>query len=85
MQALPGTYTLIFSFSRIRKARPSIITFRRKIYTAFHKNMPAGKSGCRKKRLNNETFFWQPLYTGIENHGKQNVSWQKAQIMHDIN
>jgi len=29
--------------------------------TAFHKNIPAGISGCRKKRLNNGTFFWQPL------------------------
>ena len=26
-------------------------------YTAFHKNIPAGISGCRKKRLNNGTFF----------------------------
>jgi len=31
-------------------------------YTAFNKNIPAGISGCRKKRLNNGTFFWQPLY-----------------------
>ena len=27
------------------------------IYTAFHKNIPAGISGCKKKRLNNGTFF----------------------------
>ena len=26
-------------------------------YTAFHKNIPAGISGCRKKRLNNGMFF----------------------------
>ena len=27
------------------------------VYTAFHKNIPAGISGCKKKRLNNGTFF----------------------------
>ena len=26
-------------------------------YTAIHKNIPAGISGCRKNRLNNGTFF----------------------------
>jgi hypothetical protein len=26
-------------------------------YTAFHKNIAAGISGCRKKPLNNGTFF----------------------------
>ena len=38
-------------------SKPAIKTFRRKIYTAFHKNIPAGISGCRKNRLNNGTFF----------------------------
>jgi hypothetical protein len=33
-----------------------------KIYTAFHKNIPAGMSDCRKKRFHNGTFFGQPLY-----------------------
>jgi len=28
-----------------------------KYYTAFHKNIPAGIRGCKKKRLNNGTFF----------------------------
>ena len=27
------------------------------IYTAFHKYIPDGISGCRKKRSNNGTFF----------------------------
>ena len=27
------------------------------IYTAFHKNIPAGISGCRKKHSYNGTFF----------------------------
>ena len=31
-------------------------------YTAFHKNFPAGISGCRKKRLNNGTFFFDNHY-----------------------
>jgi len=26
-------------------------------YTAFHKNIPVGISGCKKNRLNNGTFF----------------------------
>jgi hypothetical protein len=28
-----------------------------RFYTAFRKSVPAGISGCRKKRLNNGTFF----------------------------
>jgi hypothetical protein len=35
----------------------NIISRQNVVYTAFHKNIPAGISGCRKKRLNNGTFF----------------------------
>jgi len=38
----------------MKKLRPALGP---KLYTAFHKNIPAGISGCKKKRLNNGTFF----------------------------
>ena len=34
-------------------------------WASMGKNIPAGISGCGKKRLNNGTFFWQPLYGRI--------------------
>jgi len=31
------------------------------IYTAFHKNIPVGISGCKKNRLNNKEMNWLEL------------------------
>jgi hypothetical protein len=39
------------------EVQPAEFEYTRAFYTAFHKNIPAGISGCRKKRLNNGTFF----------------------------
>ena len=35
----------------------SVMKLIKKYYTDFHKNIPAGISGCRKKRSYNGTFF----------------------------
>jgi hypothetical protein len=38
-------------------SNPPEADYNRNDYTGFHKNVPNGISGCRKKRLHNETFF----------------------------
>jgi microcystin degradation protein MlrC len=49
--------------ANLTRRRMELMTFlenpggRHSIYTAFHKYIPDGISGCRKKRSNNGTFF----------------------------